>query len=979
MRFLFFWLFTFLMLNYNYAQMNQGVFAMGGTTDDYANSVIQTSDGGYALAGETSSYGSGGRDVYVAKLNNAGVLQWTKTIGSSGIDWGYAIIQTTDGGFAITGTTSQFGAGGYDVYVIKLDNAGTLQWSRTIGGAGADQGYSIVQTSDGGYAIGGWSSSFGSGGQDIYVIKLDNTGALQWTKTIGGSSTEWGYSIIQTSDGGYAVGGHTNSYGAGGQDVYVVKLDNAGALQWTRTIGGTSDDAGTSIIQTTDGGYAIGGKTKSYGAGQNDFYFVKLNSGGALQWTRTVGGTNHDGAYGLVQTPDGGYALGGDSWSYGTAQDFYIVKLDNAGALQWSKNIGGTGTDYGWSITKTSDKGYAVAGWTASFGSGLKDIFFVKLDSAGNTCRTMGSGGNAGSGGNTNSGGNVSSGGSAGSGGSTGSGGNITILCQPITASIVSTNVNCYGTCTGTATVTANGGSAPYSYSWNTIPAQTAQTATGLCAGSYTVIVTDASMSTTTATVTITQNTAITLSLTATPSTCGNANGTASVTANGGTGAYTYSWNNSQTTSSISGLTSANYQVTVTDSNGCTQTASIQVNNSPGVTAQINPDSLIRCNGSCNGKLSAFGLLGTPPYQFSWSTGATNGTISSLCMGVYTLTVTDSAGCISSTSFNLTQPALLNSVLNTSNIRCGGAANGTASVIASGGTGSYTYSWTNGNTQSMANNLTPGSYTITITDSSGCSTQQNFSITEPAPLSSTITSIPDTCNTGLGSAQITVSGGVGAYTYSWGNGNTNSSISGLTSGNYSVTVVDNNGCSTLQFVNIINIGSATADAGPDVSITRGTQTTLAATGGGGYSWSPSTGLSCISCENPVANPTTTTKYFVVVTAENGCTALDSVLITVTYNCNGAELDLPNAFSPNNDGQNDMYYVIGLGCIKSFSLMIYNRWGEKIFETFDMSNGWDGTFRGELMNTGVYAYALSAVLDNEEEEVIIKTGNITLLR
>jgi len=202
--------------------------ATGGPANEAGKSLIQTSDGGYAIAGITISFGAGKADVYVVKLDTNGNLQWTKTIGGPKDDWGSSLIQSSDGGYAIAGTTGSFGAGKADVYVVKLDTNGNLQWTKTIGGPKDDWGSSLIQSSDGGYAIAGYTISFGAGGDDVYVVKLDASGNLQWTKTIGGPKDDWGSSLIQSSDGGYAIAGFTYSFGAGEKDVYVVKLDKNG-------------------------------------------------------------------------------------------------------------------------------------------------------------------------------------------------------------------------------------------------------------------------------------------------------------------------------------------------------------------------------------------------------------------------------------------------------------------------------------------------------------------------------------------------------------------------------------------------------------------------------------------------------------------------------------------------------------------------------------------------------------------------------
>jgi len=376
-----------------------------GPENEWGNSLIQTADGGYAIAGTTTSFGAGLSDAYLVKLDANGNLQWTKTIGGKEFEDGYSLIQTADGGYAIAGATNSFGAGGYDVYVVKLDANGNLQWTKTIGGKKEDVGLmSLIQTSDGGYAIAGATNSFGAGNGDVYVVKLDANGKLQWTKTIGGPGDEIGFSLIQTSDGGYAIAGSTFSFGAGDEDVYVVKLDANGNLQWTKTIGGPKREWGSSLTQTADGGYAIAGTTTSFGAGGEDVYVIKLDASGNLQWTKTIGGKKEDAGISLIQTSDGGYAIAGYTKSFGAGgEDVYVVKLDADGKLQWTKTIGGENDDRGFSIIQTSDDGYAIAGSTTSFGARGRDVYVIKLDRNGDACcavsqtSQVGSGGRLGS------------------------------------------------------------------------------------------------------------------------------------------------------------------------------------------------------------------------------------------------------------------------------------------------------------------------------------------------------------------------------------------------------------------------------------------------------------------------------------------------------------------------------------------------------------------------------------------------------
>ncbi|ACK42564.1 lipoprotein [Dictyoglomus turgidum] len=356
----------------------------GGSSSDYAYSIQQTSDGGYIVAGYTWSFGAGNRDFYIIKLDSNGNKVWEKTYGGSNDDWARSIQQTSDGGYIVVGGTYSFGAGYADFYIIKLDSNGDKVWEKTYGGSENDVARSIQQTSDGGYIVAGGTSSFGAGG-DFYIIKLDSNGNKVWEKTYGGSDDDWASSIQQTSDGGYIVAGGTYSFGAGSADFYIIKLDSNGDKVWEKTYGGSSWDRASSIQQTTDGGYIVAGYTNSFGAGNGDFYIIKLDSNGDKVWEKTYGGSSYDEAYSIQQTSDGGYIVAGYTESFGAGySDFYIIKLDSNGDKVWEKTYGGSNDDEASSIQQTTDGGYIVAGGTYSFGAG-GDFYIIKTDSEGNT------------------------------------------------------------------------------------------------------------------------------------------------------------------------------------------------------------------------------------------------------------------------------------------------------------------------------------------------------------------------------------------------------------------------------------------------------------------------------------------------------------------------------------------------------------------------------------------------------------------
>ena len=309
---------------------------------------------------------------------------WQKTYGGGGDDDAWSIQQTKDGGYIVAGSTESFGAGGYDVYLIKLDENGNMVWEKTYGGSDDDRAYSIQQTTDGGYIVAGRTNSFGAGYADVYLIKLDADGKMVWEKTYGGSDDDGAWSIQQTKDGGYIVAGYTSSFGAGGLDVYVIKLDANGNELWKKTYGGSDDEIAV-IKQTKDGGYIVAGWTKSFGAGSLDVYIIKLDANGNKVWEKTYGGSGDDWANSIQQTTDGGYIVAGGTYSFGAGSlDVYIIKLDANGTKLWEKTFGESNDDDAWSIQQTKDGGYIVAGYTNSFGAGYEDVYVIKLDENGN-------------------------------------------------------------------------------------------------------------------------------------------------------------------------------------------------------------------------------------------------------------------------------------------------------------------------------------------------------------------------------------------------------------------------------------------------------------------------------------------------------------------------------------------------------------------------------------------------------------------
>ena len=355
----------------------------GGTGNDVGYSLVQTADGGYAIAG-AYFLGTGASKVYLAKTDSFGNMQWNMTYGSAGIDYvGYSLVQTVDGGFASAGYAYSYAASNADVYLVKTDSAGSMQWNKTYGGTNNDRGYSLVQTNDGGYVIAGLTNSFGAGFSDVYLVKTDSVGSMQWNKTYGGTNIDDGYSLVKTLDGGFAIAGDTYSFGAGSSDAYSIKTDGDGNMQWNKTYGGIGNDVGYSLVKTLDGGFAIAGYTYSFGAGSSDAYLIKTDDSGNMQWNKTYGGTGDDEGLSIAQTNDGAYAITGFTYPFGAGGlDIYFVKTDASGNMQWSKTYGGTSNDVGYSLVKTLDGGFAIAGYAYSFGAS-SDVYMVKTDISG--------------------------------------------------------------------------------------------------------------------------------------------------------------------------------------------------------------------------------------------------------------------------------------------------------------------------------------------------------------------------------------------------------------------------------------------------------------------------------------------------------------------------------------------------------------------------------------------------------------------
>jgi hypothetical protein len=351
----------------------EGIWIFGGSSLDHGSSVQQTTDGGYIIAGTTSSYGAGGNDIWLMKTDANGNEIWNKTFGGPAYECSGSVQQTADGGFIIIGDTHSYGSADLDIWLIKTDANGNEIWNKTFGGPAYDMSDSVQQTTDGGYIIAGTTSSYGAGGDDIWLIKTDANGNKIWSKTFGGAEDDSGRSVQPTADGGYIVAGFTHSYGAGSSCAFLIKTDADGNELWDKTFGG--DTAGQSIQQTIDGGYVMTGSIGLNGTEGSDIWLIKTDANGKEIWERAFGVSGYDyvSAYSIQQTIDGGYII--PCWNS-------LIKTDSNGNELWDRTFGG-GEIFMHDLEKTADGGYIITGNYRR--NEAADVVLIKTDSNGDT------------------------------------------------------------------------------------------------------------------------------------------------------------------------------------------------------------------------------------------------------------------------------------------------------------------------------------------------------------------------------------------------------------------------------------------------------------------------------------------------------------------------------------------------------------------------------------------------------------------
>ncbi len=560
----------------------------------------------------------------------------------------------------------------------------------------------------------------------------------------------------------------------------------------------------------------------------------------------------------------------------------------------------------------------------------------------------------------------------------------------------------CFGLNTGGASVYIHGGTAPVDYLWTTSTGDTLSSSNSLgydflsdvSAGTVSVIITDANHCSAFDTTTITQPTALAISLVnQTNLLCfGGNNGSMMLTASGGTPAYTYAWSNGSNTLNDSMLSAGVYTITLTDTKQCTAVQSYTLTQPTALVSNPGVDNIL-CFGASNGQVDANPSGGTPPYAFKWSNGDSTQIAGGLAPGAYTGTVADNNGCTVTLSANIIQPAQLNVSFTPSPVKCIGQKNGSVTISLTGGTPPYGYSATRdsvnfiyGSNDSITG-LDTGTYILLFSDDNGCTHEASTYIANATPDVFSTTTDSTSCygpNYTDGSALITVISTQNApYQYSIDNSLEQDTgyFSNLSAGTHTIIATNVNGCVDTIAVEIYQPARILVSVEPDsITLNLGSGKAVLVSYSNAsnplFNWGPSPGLSCIDCPNPVVTPYTSSDYIVTVSEQKAtATCYGTATLSVVVNP-FTPVFVPSAFSPNGDGNNDVFKIYGDN-ISAVSMRVFNRWGELVFETTNSLAGWDGTYKGQLQEPNVFIYeATITFLDNSQVQ---KNGSFTLVR
>ncbi len=354
----------------------------GGSADDYAFSLLKGANGAMMIGGHTFSYGTGQSDMYCINVDTAGDTLWTRTYGGAGVDEARSLLQLSDGNAIIVGLTDSYGMGWTDIYMLTIDQSGNLLWSATYGTPRNEQGREAIQTFDDCYLIAGFTECRSVANTDLYLVKTDEYGDTLWTRTYGDSLQfdEGAFGVIESMDSCFVVLGEKR-YSHGWGWIWLMKTNEHGDSIWANVYGGSNWDRGHSMIQSEDNCAIIAGSIEANTEDNGDVLLMKVDDTGDEVWTMKYGGSADDVGYSVAKTSDGGYIIAGSTKSFGNqwAEDVYIIKTNGQGEEEWSENFGGDLPDYAYAVMETDDGDFVVAGFTSSYGAGSYDIYLLRI------------------------------------------------------------------------------------------------------------------------------------------------------------------------------------------------------------------------------------------------------------------------------------------------------------------------------------------------------------------------------------------------------------------------------------------------------------------------------------------------------------------------------------------------------------------------------------------------------------------------
>ena len=836
----------------------------GGSNFEELTKIQQTSDGGYILGGSTNSMISGDvsealrgeGDFWIVKIDANGNKQWDKRFGGDRSENLQYVQQTSDGGYilggwsfsGINGDKSEKNQGPFwtsDYWVVKTDASGNKLWDRTFGGDGSEQLWHIEQTTDGGYIMGGMSLSGATGnksepsrgGFDFWIVKIDGSGAMQWDKTFGGTDTDMLFTLTQSTDGGYLLGGLSGS-GVNGDktaplrgvlDYWAIKTDASGNHVWDRTYGGNQNDQLRYLRQTSDGGYVLGGFSDSGISGNKttanrglaDMWVVKVTATGNIQWDQTYGGNAQEDFNSIYETEKGIYAIGGFSFSgisgdkthasRGT-YDYWVVFADASGNLLHDEAFGGSQIDVLYDFIRTNDNGYLLGGHSSSDISGDKtqankgqnDQWIIKLKCFAQLEL-----------------------------------GNDTTICPGASVTLDAVN---------NATLSC-------AYSWEDGSTAPIRTVSPASTSTYYVTVTNVHGCTITDSLTVTLADHPTVDLGNDTTFCiGN-----STILDAGNPGATYLWSTTENSQTISVNSSGMYAVTVTDTNGCSQTDQVSVTAASSPILDLGPDDDL-CPGN-----SLTLDAGNPGATYLWSTSETSQTISVSSADTYQVTVTNADGCSVTDAIDISINTLPSVQLGNDTSFCDG--NSLTLDAQNPGT---TYLWSTTETSQTISVSSADTYQVTVTNADGCSTTDAIDISINTLPSVQLGNDTSFCN----GTSLTLDAQNPGATYLWSTSETSQTISVSSADTYQVTVTNADGCSATDAIDISINTLPSVQLGNDTSFCDGNSLTLDAQNPGAtYLWSTTETSQTIS----VSSADT---YQVTVTNADGCSATDAIDISI---------------------------------------------------------------------------------------------------